>query len=180
MRSSQSTKWLVSENSSLSVNGSTNINQFKCDIPYCDQQDTIVITREKADKDVKLSGCIRLSVSSFDCHSDMMTNNLRKTLKEKQFPELKIEFLSLNGLPDLSIKPTDLKGLVNIEIAGAKKQYEVNYHLSEDAQHVAHLLGTQDVKFSDFNLTPPKKLGGLVRSKDKLTVIFHLRMKAID
>jgi hypothetical protein len=173
----ETNKWLVSENSSLSVNGSTNINKFTCDIPNCDQTDTITVS--KPDKDVKLSGSIHLSIKSFDCHNDMMTRNLRKTLKESEFPSLQIEFLTLNSLPDLTIKPCNVTGLVEIKIAGANKQYQVKYQISEDAQHMIHLLGTREVCFSDFNLQPPKKLGGLVRAKDQLTVIFHLKMKAI-
>jgi hypothetical protein len=49
-----------------------------------------------------------------------------------------------------------------------------------DAQKVIHLLGVRDLNFSDFNLIPPRKLGGMIRTDDKLRVTFQLKMKAIN
>jgi hypothetical protein len=172
-------KWVVSESSNLCVNGSTNINNFACDILAYDQTDTITLSKSKSDKEIILSGSIGLKIQSFDCHNSMMTRDLRKTLKATQFPELHINFLSLNKLPDLSAKPEAIKGLVDIEIAGVKKRFEVNYQISEDAQKTIHLLGLRDINFSDFNLIPPRKLGGMIQTRDKLSVNFHLKIKTI-
>ncbi len=171
-------KWLISENSSLSVNGSTNINTFACEIPTYDQTDTIILT--KGNRDITLSGKIGLSIQSFDCHNTIMTHDLRSTLKEKQFPRLYITFLSLSELPELTAKAKPITGLVNIDLAGTSKQFLVNYLVSVDGQKVIHLLGVRDVNFSDFNLIPPRKLGGMIRTKDQLSVSFHLKMKALE
>ena len=176
----QAKKWIVSENSNLRVNGSTNINTFICEIPSYDQTDTITVNKGKGDKDIILSGTINLNVKSFDCHNMIMTHDLRKTLKQEQFPVLHISFLSLNKLPDLTAKPEPVTGAVFIEIAGVRKHFEVNYQISQDAQKVIHLLGSRDVNFSDFNLVPPRKLGGMIKTNDKLSVDFHLKMKTMD
>jgi hypothetical protein len=170
------TKWLISETSSLSVKGSTNINQFTCDIPTCDQD---TLTLWKSGHGVKMSGNISPAVLSFDCHKAMMTHDLRKTLKAKKYPKLHVRFLSLNELPGLSGKPALISGQVEIEIAGVKKLYEIDYLLSEDSAKVIHLLGSRGLNFSDFKLVPPKKFGGMIRAKDQLTVAFNLNMKAI-
>jgi hypothetical protein len=171
-------KWVVSENSNLRVNGSTNINTFLCEIPSYDQTDTITVN--KSNKDILLSGTVNLDVKNFDCHNMIMTHDLRKTLKQDQYPVLHISFLSLNKLPDLTAKPESITGWVFIEIAGVRKRFEVNYQISQDAQKVIHLLGSRDVNFSDFNLVPPRKLGGMIKTNDKLSVDFHLRMKSMD
>lgn len=171
-------RWLISESSSLSVNGTTNINKFTCDIPAYDQTDTLIIT--KGNKEIILSGDIRLRIQRFDCHNSVMTHDLRKTLKEKEFPRLHIRFLSLSEFPDLTTKPAMITGLVDIELAGAAKRFQVNYQVSIDAQKNIHLLGARDVNFSDFNLIPPRKLGGMIKTNDKLSVAFHLKMKALN
>jgi hypothetical protein len=173
-------KWVVLESSNLQVNGSTNINQFSCEIPACSQIDTLNVYRSKTNKEVALSGSIDLNIQSFNCHNNMMTRDLRRTLKEKQFPKLYIKFLSLNELPDISTKAMPVTGQIEIEIAGVRKHFEINYHISTDAQKVIELLGERDINFSDFNLLPPKRLAGLVRTKDNLKVIFHLKIKAVD
>src|ERR1700712_526237 len=169
-------KWLISETSSMSVKGSTNVNKFTCDIPNC-APDTLTIW--KSDKGIKMSGSINPAVLSFDCHKAMMTRDLRKTLKAKKYPKVHIRFISLSQLPELSAKPAAVNGLVEIEIAGIKKLYEIDYSISEDTDKMIHLLGSRDLNFSDFELVPPKKLGGMIRAKDQLIVAFNLNMKTI-
>jgi hypothetical protein len=175
--SGQKTKWVISESSSLTVNGSTNINKFSCEIPTYDQTDTLMLTRR--DNNVLLTGKIGLNIQSFDCRNSMMTRDLRKTLKEKQYPRLYIHFLSLSQLPELTADTKQITGWVNIELAGASKRVEIKYEVSIDDQKVIHLLGTQRINFSDFGLIPPRKLGGMIKTNDQLTVAFHLKMKAL-
>jgi hypothetical protein len=173
-------KWVINQNSSLCVNGSTNINKFSCEILAYDKTDTLTLNESKGDKEIALTGRIDLGVKSFDCHNSMMTSDLRKTLKEKQFPMLHIIFLSLNKLPNLAARPEPVTGLVNIEIAGVSKRFEINYQITQDEQKIIHLLGSRDINFSDFNLIPPRKLGGMIKTNDKLSVDFKLNIKTID
>jgi len=170
-------RWVISENSSLMVNGSTNVNKFACEIPAYDQSDTLTVS--KNGRAAVLSGCVGLNIASFDCHNTMMTRDLRKTLKQKEYPRLYIQFLSLSEISDVTAKTQTITGLVNIELAGVTKRLEINYQISADPAKVIHLLGTKDINFSDFNLIPPRKLGGMIRTNDQLTVTFHLKIKTI-
>ncbi len=169
-------KWLVTENSNLRVNGSTNINTFSCQIPAYNNIDTLLIYRFKNSNTLVLKGCISLSVQSFDCKNLIMTHDLRKTLKAEQYPQLHIYFLSLDKLPDLNSHPESISGLVDIEIAGVKRRFEVKYLIREDSPKSVDLLGSRDINFSDFHLIPPRKLGGMIKTNDKLSVDFHLRI----
>jgi len=173
-------KWIISKNSSLTVNGSTNINKFSCVIPTYDQTDTLTLSKSKADNEIIFSGTVKLSISGFDCHNSGMTKQLRKTLKEKEFPMLRIRFLSLNKMPVLASIPEPITGFVEIEIAGTSKRFEVNYQISHDDQKNIHLLGSRNINFSDFKLEPPRKLGGMIKTKDLLNVDFQLNMKAMN
>jgi len=172
-------KWVVSQNSNLSVSGSTNINKFSCVIPSYDQVDTLTVNANNKDGVAILSGMIGLNINSFDCHNSGMTKQLQKTLKEREFPVLFVRFLSLNKLPELGAKPEFITGMVNIKLAGVNKRFEISYQISQDAQKVIHLIGLRDLNFSDFDLIPPSKLGGMIKTKDQLTVEFHLKMKTI-
>jgi hypothetical protein len=172
-------KWVINQNSSLSVNGTTNINKFACDIPNYGQTDTLTLNKGKTDRDISLSGSIGLKIQSFDCHNSIMTHDLRKTLKDATFPILHITFLSLSRLPNLTTHPELITGFVDIEIAGVSKRFEVNYQISVDAEKSIHLLGSRDVNFSDFNLITPRKLGGMIKTNDKLSVAFHLKINQL-
>ena len=173
-------RWVISKSSSLSVNGSTNVNKFSCVIPNYDKVDTLSLSTGKIGHGVDLSGSIGLSISAFDCHNSGMTKQLQKTLDEKQFPLLRIKFLSLNQMPILTMKPEAITGEVQIELAGVSKRFDVNYQITQNDQKSIHLLGTREINFTDFNLVPPRKLGGMIQTKDQLNVDFTLIMKAMD
>ncbi|TKC12388.1 YceI family protein [Pedobacter polaris] len=171
------TKWVIRENSSLRVKGSTNVNQFSCAISSYPKTDTVTISTERGSPMV-LSGRVRLDVKNFDCNNMMMTRELRKTLKEDKFPYLHVAFLSLKEIPLTNQTDNIVKGIVEIEIAGVKKKFEISYQLKNNKDQIT-LLGCQTINFSDFNLTPPKKMGKLIQAKDKLSVIFELHLQLV-
>ncbi len=107
-----------------------------------------------------------------------MTADLRKTLKSKEFPYLVIRFLSINKYPETAQEVT--KGVVNIQLAGVTKQYEVNYRAAAASKNHIFLVGSQNVTFSDFNLTPPRKLGGMIKTNNELAVTFNLNLQVIN
>ena len=172
-------KWLILKGGTLRVNGSTNINTFSCLVADNTPIDTLTGTLNR-DGTVGMSGKINLDIFGFDCHNPMMTLDLRKTLKAKDYPTMHINFLSLNKMPELKYLPEPIKGWVNIELSGVTKRYEVSYRFSMDNAKVIHLIGDRSVNFSDFNITPPRKLGGIIRANDKLEVEFSLDLKSVD
>jgi hypothetical protein len=174
-------KWVISKGCSLQVNGSTNVNTFCCGITdYCNP-DTIVVYKNP-DKELVLpvTGQLNLNVTGFDCHNVFMTKDLRKTLKAGDFPIMSIRFLSLSKLPDFRLPGDVITGLVDIDLAGVTKRFEMSYKFSMDDQKVIHLAGSRIINFSDFNLVPPRKLGGMIRTNDRLNVGFHLNLKTIN
>lgn len=176
-RGQQARKWIVTQNSSLSVNGTTNINKFTCNIPSYDKTDTITLISNN-NNSISLSGKISLMIQSFDCQNPMMTHDLRKTLKEKEYPHLFIYFMSLKNLPEIDSRPALMTGMVRIELAGVSKNFEINYQVFTDDKRITHLIGVRDLNFSDFNILPPRKLGGMFRTNNELKVTFHLKINA--
>jgi hypothetical protein len=172
-----STKWVIHKSGYLQVKGSTTVNTFSCVIPNYIKPDTISVYRNKSS--IKLDGEIALNVNAFDCHNAMMTAQLRKTLKATQYPHIKIRFISLKQLPDLSTQKYHVKGWVEIVLANVSKFYEVDYQLTKDTQNTIHLTGAQIVNFSDFKIIPPTKLGGMIKTNDQLAIAFLLRLKEI-
>lgn len=174
-------KWVVTKGCTLRVNGSTNMNKFSCSIRDYTNPDTLTLQKSCGkNATVALSGSLGLPVADFNCLSNVMTNDLRKTLKAKEHPRLTITFVSLKQYPVLSSRQEVTCGMVNIELAGASKKFEINYRISRDEQQVIHLTGNQQIKFTDFNLTPPRKLGGMIRANDLLEVEFDLYLKIAD
>ncbi|RZK57753.1 MAG: YceI family protein, partial [Pedobacter sp.] len=171
----RASRWVISENSSLIVNGSTNINKFSCAILQYPKTDTVIVSQDKTNK-IMLSGSLNIEVRNFDCNSMMMTKQLRKTLQDDKFPILRIKFLSIKETPNLDQRKSFIKGNVEIVIAGVAKRFEICYQLKMKNNSL-ELIGFQPINFSDFNLIPPKKIGKLIQAKDQLIVAFLLKME---
>lgn len=142
-----------------------------------DHPDTISIFKNKTL--IKLSGEIALNVNAFDCHNAMMTAQLCKTLKAAQYPCIKIRFIDHKELPELTPQKENVKEIVEILMANVTKRYEINYQLLKDKQNTIHLTGVHDVNFLDFKIKPPSKLGGMIKTNDRLGIEFQLKFREI-
>ena len=121
-----------------------------------------------------------LDVQSFDCHNAIMTKDLRKTLKEKEFPKVTIRFISLSKYPNAGGQQEDIKGSVAISLAGVSKQVEVDYRFIKTGIKTLTLIGTKAVNFSDFEIIPPRKLGGMIKTNNTLDVEFVLKLTILN
>ncbi|MEP7277326.1 MAG: YceI family protein [Bacteroidota bacterium] len=174
------TKWLILKACTVTVNGSTNINKFTCIIPDYGNHDTLTCFRSNRSTAVSMTGQLIVPVAGFNCASTIMTRDLRKTLQSIAFPSLFIQFVSLQRYPALKLQEEHIAGRVIIELAGVKKQLEVNYTISMDEMGVVSLKGTQSILFTDFNLIAPRKLGGMIRTNNQLDVVFVIHCKIIN
>jgi len=175
---SDTTRWVITNGCSLKVDGSTNINDFTCDISNYSKPDTILVIRSGA-LPVQLHGNIQLDVQTFNCHNGVMTADLRKTLKVKEFPRLIIRFNSISKYPDAGPMQQVAKGMVTIELAGVSKKFDVDYKIISREGTYISMEGSRKINFSDFNLVPPRKLGGMIKTSNELSVVFNLNMKVI-
>ncbi|MGY4386118.1 hypothetical protein ACVWYN_003168 [Pedobacter sp. UYP24] len=173
-------RWVLTKNCSLKVNGSTNINKFSCFIPEYIYPDTLIMYAHKGREEVKISGQMILDIKSFDCHNVIMTKDLRKTLKADVFPKLIITFTSLSKYPDLAKGESTISGIVNISIGGVNKRFEVAYLCNPDGLKSISLIGKKTVNFSDFNIIPPRKLGGMIKTNNMLDVEFILKAAILN
>lgn len=171
-------KWVVEKDGYLRIEGRTNINRFSCSVEDYGAPDTLTFSRE-ANGQVLMTGNISLPVSSIDCLNRIMNSDLRKTLKAKEHPLLNINFLSLRQYPGLKKTAERVSGTVDIALAGASKKFEINYKVWIDDQQIIHMVGNQQISFSDFRLAPPRHAGGAVRAKDRLDVEFHINCRMV-
>ncbi|MRG45337.1 YceI family protein [Chitinophaga sp. SYP-B3965] len=172
-------KWVVLKGCTLKIAGSTNINKFSCEVKEFSNPDTLQLCNIEKGSPISFTGSLALPIFSFDCNNNMMTSDLRKTLKASEFPMLKISFLLLNKYPDFTATQERIDGTVCIVLAGVAKTFIVNYRISRDAGKVIHLTGNQTIKFSDFGLDRPQRIGGAVKAKDKLDVEFRINFRMI-
>lgn len=179
MPAGNATKWVFTKACSLKVEGSTNVNKFSCIISNSFHPDTLTLRRTGSSELTSINGCMTLNVQDFNCHNPIMTGDLRKTLKAKEFPHMTIRFLSLSHYPDHRLKAYPITGIVSIELAGVTKKYNVAYMVLPSGKNTLVLKGVREIKFSDFNIIPPRKIGGMIQTSDKLVAEFNLALQLL-
>ncbi len=174
-------RWAVQKTSTIRILGSTNINNFGCDITGYYQPDTIYCSEENSiSKLVTLNGSLQIDILNFDCHNKMLTGDLRKTLKANEYPKLVIRFLSLERTPIIQNNKDALKGWVEIELAGSTRRFEVCYTFIKSGESLIQLNGKRSFSFADFKLTPPKKFAGMIKVNDTFNVDFNLLLDPVE
>lgn len=96
-----------------------------------------------------------------------MTNDFKTTLNAHKFPYLSITFLDINKISD-----NKFKACIQVKMMNKIKKYNVDFNLADN-----NLVGNKTLYFSDFEITPPKKFGGMVYVKDALDLSFSLKVK---
>jgi len=172
-------RWVINKGCSLKVGGSTNVNKFSCVIADYNRPDTLTFYTDKKSGPLKIHGEMKLDVQNFDCHNPVMTSDLRKTLKAKTFPKLTIRFITISRYPG-SQEENSVKGVVSIELAGVMKKFDVDYRYIPGHSGTAILIGTQKVNFTDFDLVPPRKIGGMIQTDNELNVEFNIKVRILN
>src|SRR5690625_643483 len=144
----------------FTVKGKTSIGKFECDYKL-KTKDTLFFNQEKG-------FAYHVPVVDFKCGNFLLNKDFRKTLKHKEFPEVYFKLLHL--------KPKTEKEYnfdLYLKIAG-KEKFIKNLVLKEKHHK---LKGNVDLKFSDFDLTPPKKLGGAIKIEEEINLAIELKIK---
>lgn len=175
--SSDKGSWVIDAQSQLTIHGSTNINNFACKIDCYTGGDTLRFIKNYTSREIQFSrNCMSIPIGSFDCGAKQISKDFRKTLKSETYPQLDINFRSLQNV---AVKNNSgINGIVDITLAGVTAQYSIRYHITRD-KNIILLKGTQLVNFSDFNLEAPEKLKGLIKVNEVLKVEFNLMLKEI-
>lgn len=170
--------WIIDAESQLTIQGSTNVNDFVCKIEYCTGTDTLQYVENNSTRELRFTRSrMTVPVRSFDCGAKPISRDFRKTLKAETYPNLEINFISLQNLT-LQNK-SDIYGVVDITLAGNTTRYNICYQISLKDNGNVLLTGVHTVNFSDFQLAAPEKLKGLIRVREVLAVKFNLVLREI-
>lgn len=170
--------WIVDSQSQLSIQGSTNVNDFTCKIDYCTGNDTLQYVQNSSASELRFTRSrMTIPVNTFDCGGKQMSKDFLRTLKSETYPELEINFRSLHNIVFKNNSFTD--GIVDITLAGVTARYKIRYRVSVGENNTILLNGIHKVNFSDFNLEAPRKMKGLIKVKEALKVEFNLVLRKV-
>lgn len=168
-------RFIVQPTSTLTIDGSTNVNTFRCGIDHYTGKDTLVLQEgSPLRKPIFLKGSVSLKASTVDCGMSVMTKDFNQTIKAKEYPHIIITFKSFERLPNYKQGEENFKGTMTISLGGTTKQFDVDCMIHPKSSGYFHLSGGRKFLFSDFNLHPPDKMMGLIKIQQELLVQFNL------
>ncbi|RAR47753.1 YceI family protein [Flavobacterium lacus] len=153
-------EYLLVSTKQFSVQGTTSIGGFECNYDM-NAKDTLFFNQPNKTKKVIQS----VPVKSFGCGNFILNNDFRKTLKEKEFPNVRIE------LSNFKKNAQNYSCDLTLNLVGKQKIYK-NLPLEFDKNR---LNGMITLQFSDFDLTPPKKIGGMIKIKEEIKLSVSLQ-----
>ncbi|WP_348797800.1 hypothetical protein [Flavobacterium adhaerens] len=149
---------IIIEKLEIEIQGNSTIGKYNCSnsLSY---RDTIYLN-----SNIKNSLKSEIAMNNFDCGNKIMEKDLRTTVKANKFPKSSVTITN--------IKPfgNNYKCSLNFRITDKVISYQ-NLVLKNNKES---LEGSVNVNFSNIDLEPPTKMGGIIKVKDEFVIYFNL------
>jgi polyisoprenoid-binding protein YceI len=163
--------------SSVQVHGKTNVTPFCCQSTHLELMGPLQASVVRTQGLVQFKGKgFRLATEQLDCGNRLMNKDLKTTLKATEHPHIRFQLKSLEFKKGHG--QADGKCTVEMTVSGVSKQVKAdfNFILQDDA---LYLFGKVPLRFSDFGLIPPTRLGGMVKVEQQFEVVFNLYFQPV-
>lgn len=171
----ESRPFQIISGSQLYLKGTSNVTPFTC---YCQQafpqQQFTMTLRPQSNTAVFQDTRLQLQTKKLDCGNRGMNRDMHHTLKADAYPHISIrlqevQFRSGNkgGLGTLTAKAT-------LTVTGQSRTVHMQVKAEESAQNIYRFVSALSMKMTDFGITPPTALMGLVKVDDKIDIHLDL------
>ena len=180
--SSSSFSYCLLQGSKVSIEGTTNVNEFTCfsQETYSPQSGNFFIN--DAGNTITFQDVIlNVSAQSLECGNVVMNKNLCQTLSADKYPFIVVELEQAGTKTGESINFSQgmrMTGKLFISLGGKRHEHLIEFVAKQNSDGVYHFIGEHNVSLSQYNLDPPTALFGLIRVNDIIKVKFDLLVKA--
>jgi polyisoprenoid-binding protein YceI len=180
---SQSLKVIIQPQSMLQIQGKTNVNSFNC---YCAPPSSVVsFTAENSAETQKVQfkkAELTVLTRSLDCRHKMMNRDMYQTLREEHFPTITLSLAQVI-IPLHNINARwKLEGQVVTEayltLAGMKRKIDLQVTISQPLNNIYRFTAKKSLLLTDFGLTPPTVLMGMVKVRNEITLEIDVYVSA--
>ncbi len=178
----RSRSYQILEESRLFLEGSSNVNQFKC---RCEE--SFPAASFAFENDENSFGKIKffdtrlaIKTRNLECGNKMMNKDLQRALHAEAFPYIAIQlseafFRVENTFPDkIHQKWTPMTAQTFISIAGQTRKVQLDVHVQKTGNDRYRFTAAKDLRMTDFGITPPTALLGLVKVDDRIRINLDL------
>lgn len=176
-------KVMVQPQSILQIQGKTNVNSFQC---YCAPPASVVnVNAESSSETQKINfkkAELTVLTKSLDCRHKIMNRDMYQTLKAEYYPTITLS-LSQVLIPLNNINARwKLEGPVTTEafltLAGMKRKIDLLVTISQPFSNIYRFTAKKSLLLTDFGITPPTVLMGMVKVKNEIILDIDLYISA--
>jgi polyisoprenoid-binding protein YceI len=174
---------MVQPQSMLQIQGKTNVNSFQC---YCAPPASVVgFNAESSSETQKINfkkAELTVLTKSLDCRHKIMNRDMYQTLKAEHYPTIALS-ISQVLIPIHSINARwKLTGPIATEayltLAGMKRKIDLLVTISQPFSNIYRFTAKKSLLLTDFGLTPPTALMGMVKVKNEIILDIDLYISA--
>lgn len=161
------------------IEGKTNINSFN--FLFNNSKINIIPVKEKTINHSEKNDIVEffIPVRAFKGSNCLMETDFQELLNAQDYPMVKvgIERKKLNGLVS---DDGNSKLSFYLTIAGITKLIDGNYLINLCGENEIMLQGSTQVKLTDFSISPPKKMLGVLQVKDLIFIKFDIIISTLN
>ena len=118
---------------------------------------------------------VTLSSEKLDCGGGTMNDHMKKALKVGDFPTIAFRLATY----DLKHGADGISGTLigTLTLGGVKKSISIPATGTTE-NGALHVIGSYELKMTDYDLTPPSLMFGRIKVRDDVTVKFDLMLKS--
>ena len=166
----KNTSVIITPKSKLVVKGKTNVSTFNCIFNVKELKNPIPVFFEITNNKMVFKKTeLVLENACFDCGNKGINKDFQDLLKSKTYPQI---FLKLKELEKIDEENSFLQATLELKIAGVVKQYQIPVKL--EGENDLFVKGLLVLNICDFNITPPKKLLGIITVNETIEIDFQL------
>ncbi|MCH7408353.1 hypothetical protein MM239_03010 [Belliella sp. DSM 111904] len=144
----------------ITVQGNTSLGSFKCDYRREGLRDTLLLNESPTKHTIEFD----IPVRDFGCGNFLLNKDFRKTIKAEEYPNAKVIVKNLKRSG--KYYTCDL----HVNMVGKRLQYRKIALTNIDQQLVGNIV----LDFEELDLSPPRKMGGLIKVEEQLALEIKL------
>lgn len=162
---------LITNESFLYIKGTSNINTFTCVYDAATLSRKVPVSFTTNNKTTHFKNVqLLLKNSGFNCGNRGINSDFHELLKTHKYPNIQFELLKTVD------NHNSIDTHIAIEIAGIKKQYKVPVIKNGE---LAPLEGVLCLNITDFGLTPPRKMMGMIVVREDIEIVFGFELQVL-
>ena len=117
---------------------------------------------------------LRVRVNQLDCGIGIMNGHLREALDAARHPSIDFRLATYEVDLRAPVPTARVSGLVTI--AGQQRPVATTAVVREDTLGALHVVGSYVIRPTEFGVQPPRRFGGLLRVRDRISVHFDVAL----